>query len=86
MKDISDKEKFIELRAQGLSFSKISDKIGISKPILIKWNNDLRKEIGNRRFFIAEELLEKYHLMKVGRVRMFTELLNKGLQELEKRI
>ena len=85
MKNVADKEKFVELRAQGLSFVKISEKIGVSKPILIKWNNDLKKELQNRKFFIAEELLEKYHLMKVHRIEIFTKLLNKGLKELETR-
>jgi hypothetical protein len=85
MKDISDKEKFIELRAQGLSFAKISAQIGVSKPILIKWNNEFRKEIANQRFLIAEELIEKYELMKVSRINIFAELLNKAIEELKKR-
>ena len=85
MKDISDKDKFIELRAQGLSFNKISDQIGVSKPILIKWNNEFKKEIANQKFSIAEELLEKYELMKVNRIKIFAELLNKVVEELKKR-
>ena len=85
MKDISDKEKFIELRAQGLSFAKISAQIDVSKPILIKWNNEFRKEIANQRFLIAEELIEKYELMKVSRINIFAELLNKAIEELKKR-
>ncbi|MFW9874898.1 MAG: hypothetical protein ACFFG0_17465 [Candidatus Thorarchaeota archaeon] len=85
MKNIADKEKFIELRARGLSFAKISEEIGVSKPVLIKWNNELKKELQNRKFFVAEELLEKYHLMKVHRIEIFTKLLNKSLKELETR-
>lgn len=85
MKDISDKEKFIQLRAQGLSFSKISDQIGVSKPVLIKWSNELKKEIANQRFLLVEELLEKYELMKATRIKMFAELLNKVIEELKKR-
>jgi len=85
MKDITDKDKFIELRAQGLSFTKISDQIGVSKPVLIKWSNEFKKEIANQKFSIAEELLEKYELMKVSRINMFAELLNKAIEELKKR-
>jgi len=85
MKDNSDKEKFIELRAKGLSFSKISQEIGVSKPVLIKWNSEFQKEIENIRFCIAEEHLEKYQLMKVARVNMFANLLNKALIELDSR-
>ena len=47
MKDMSIKEKFVELRAQGLSFKKIADEIQVSKPILIKWNSEFNKEITN---------------------------------------
>lgn len=85
MKDVSDKDKFIELRAQGLSFNKISDQIGVSKPVLIKWNNEFKKEIENQKFSIAEELLEKYELMKTNRIKIFAELLNKVIEELKKK-
>lgn len=57
MKTDTEKEKFIELRARGLSFSKIAEAIGVSKPILIKWNSELGKEIANQKF------LAKYFLM-----------------------
>jgi transposase len=51
MKTNNEKEKFIELRARGLSFSKIAEEIGVSKPILIKWNSELRKEMQTRNFW-----------------------------------
>lgn len=85
MKDNTDKEKFIELRGRGLSFAKISEKIGVSKPTLIKWNVELRKEISNHTYLAAEELLERYQLMKNARVHIFSKLLQKSLQELENR-
>lgn len=85
MKDNKDKEKFIELRAEGLSFAKISQKIGVSKPVLIKWNSEFQREIENACFCAAEELLEKYQLMKVVRVKLFASLLNKAITELNSR-
>ncbi len=38
-----EKEKFIQLRAKGLSFDKISKELNISKPPLLKWNEELMK-------------------------------------------
>lgn len=43
-----------------MSFVKISPEIGVSKPTLIKWNQEFDKEIENRRFLAAEELIEKW--------------------------
>ena len=45
MKDSSVKEKFIQLRAKGLSFDKIAKQIKISKPTLLKWSEEFEKEI-----------------------------------------
>jgi len=41
MKDQQTKEKFIELRAKGLSFDKISRELRISKQTLINWSKKL---------------------------------------------
>lgn len=61
MKDLQCKEKFIQLRAQGLSFDKISKETGISKPTLIKWNQEYSKEVSNLIFFYSENLIEEFH-------------------------
>lgn len=58
MKEIQCKEKFIELRSQGLSFEKISK--DVSKPTLIKWNQEYSQEISNLIFFHSEKLIEKF--------------------------
>ena len=85
MKTVKDKEKFLELRAGGMSFAKISQAIGVSKPILIKWNLEFGKEIENRRFLAAEELIEQYNLMQMSRIQVFGEMLNRALDELKNR-
>ncbi len=85
MKKNEEKEKFIELRAQGWSFSRIAEQTGVSKPILIKWNAEFSKEISNHRFLVSEAVLEKYRLMKVGRLEIFANVLNEALQELQQR-
>ena len=57
MKNHDNKEKFIELRALGLSFDKISLEIGVSKPTLIKWNRECSKEVANLMYFNFEKLI-----------------------------
>lgn len=85
MKDLETKEKFIELRARGLSFNKIAEEIRVSKPTLLKWNSEFGKEIGNRRYLASEELLERYQLMKASRMEIFAKTLSQALQELQTR-
>lgn len=48
MKDMQNKENFIRLRAEGFSFDKIAAEMGISKPTLIKWNQEFSKEVKDR--------------------------------------
>lgn len=43
MKDQETKERFIELRAKGLSFDKISKELKVSKQILIDWSRGLQE-------------------------------------------
>jgi hypothetical protein len=85
MKTVQDKEKFVELRAGGMSFAKISTTIGVSKPILIKWNLEFSREIENRRFLETEEMLEQHQLMHISRLKTFGEILAKALKELHNR-
>lgn len=47
MKDINLKEKFIQLRAKGVSFDKISKETSSSKPTLLKWSEEFEGETVN---------------------------------------
>jgi transposase-like protein len=85
VKTVEDKEKFIELRAGGMSFAKIAQTIGVSKPTLIKWHLEFNKEIENRRFLAIEEVIELYKLMQKSRIEIFSEMLSKALNELRGR-
>lgn len=85
MKDLQTKEKFIELRARGLSFNKIAEEIEVSKPTLLKWSSEFSEEIANRRFLASEELLERYQLTKIARMEVFAKTLNLALQEFQVR-
>ena len=59
MKDLSLKEQFIQLRAKGLSFDKISNELSTSKPTLLKWSVELDSEIANLAYLETETLLEQ---------------------------
>src|SRR5437016_14545852 len=48
MHPASTRQEFLRLRVQGLSFARISRQLGVSKPTLIAWSRQSRKEIASR--------------------------------------
>ncbi len=85
MKTNSEKEKFIELRVNGVSYDKISQELGISKPTLIKWGREYHREISNRLYIDYEALISEYSLKKKSRVESLAIVLRKALEELKSR-
>ena len=77
MKTKDEKEKFIELRASGLSFDKISEMLKISKPVLISWSVEFQKEIKNLEYFRYQAILEQYKLIQEKRIEFLSIQLNK---------
>lgn len=86
-KTLEDKEQFIELRAKGYSFAKISEQINVSKPTLIQWSQDEAtfRNINNLRALHLDELQEKYAISKQHRIEVFSELLERIKAELATR-
>jgi len=84
-KSIEDKNRFIQLRAKGLSFEKISEEIGVSKPVLIGWNSDFYNEIKQEQYLEYQNLLESYKLMRKQRLEKNCRLLKSMLDELDTR-
>jgi len=84
-KTLEQVEQFITLRASGYSFEKISQKIGVSKPILLKWERDNREQIEHERSFEVQAILSKHNLMRLSRIEAFSSLLEAVLSELKKR-
>jgi len=82
---LKQKEKFIDLRSDGLSFDTIAKKINISKNTLINLHLELEDEIGNATFLKYQTILEKYKLTKKNKVEYHSNLLAKVLNELENR-
>lgn len=78
-------EKFIELRGQGLSFEKISGLIEVSKPTLMKWQNDMRTEISTAEALEYQTLLEMHKLSKRHKIECHSILLSKVMAEIGSR-
>lgn len=85
LKDNETKQRFIELRAQGLSFDKISNELQVSKQTLINWQSEFNYEIANLKACELESLYEQYYLLKKDRIERFGKLLDKIHTEIEKR-
>lgn len=85
MKDAETKKQFIQLRAKGLSFNKIAEKLKVSKTTLIEWGRELEREIVNLKAIEMEELQEMYYVQKQKRIELFGSKLEQILKELEQR-
>jgi len=75
VKGVEVKEKFVELRSQGLSFERITKELETSKPTLLKWAKEFENVISELMFVEFESLLEKYKMLKIERVRCYGEQL-----------
>lgn len=85
MHSMDEKQRFIELRAKGMSFNNIAKELGVAKQTLINWSKELRLEVSNLRAMELEELQQKYHMTTVKRIELFGEKLNAIAEELETR-
>lgn len=84
MKEEETRERFIELRAEGLSYEKISKELKVSKPTLIEWSRTMATELHNAKTIRKEALIEKYALQQENRLNLFGSLLKKIQCELER--
>ena len=80
-----DIERFIELRARGLSLDKIAQETGTSKPVLLKWSKDFQRELDEAQYFELQDILSQYGIMRRGRVEVISETLQKALTALRSR-
>lgn len=85
MKDVTVKEKFVELRARGWSFDRIAKELQVSKQTLMNWSREFSLEIRNRRAIEHEALLEQYELTREGRIEFLGNLVKKLREELASR-
>ncbi len=85
MKDTATKARFVELRAQGLSYSRIAAELQISKQTLIDWGRDLQEEIDNLKAVELEAIQERFLMTKEKRLEAFGGLLQRIGEELKTR-
>ena len=85
MKDQETVNKFIELRSQGRSFTRIASDLGVAKSTLIEWSRKFRFEIHNRRAIAIEDLQDRTLGTVQHRVAGLAEKLGKVEHELSQR-
>lgn len=79
------KQEFIELRAKGVSYDKITKKLKVSKGTLTEWNKELSVEITRLKAVELDTLYETYYLTKEARIRRIGGILRSLETEAEKR-
>ncbi|MGD0822501.1 MAG: hypothetical protein ABSA71_17340 [Desulfomonilia bacterium] len=67
MKDLETKKKFVELRASGHSYAKISTELKVSKPTLIKWGKQLEKDIAELKDAMMQDIHLQFQISKEAR-------------------
>ena len=85
MKETNTKERFIQLRSEGMSFDKIALELKISKPTLINWSKELQAEIHNLKSIRKDAILEECQIRSENRLMLIGQTLNKLEGELGKR-
>ncbi len=85
MIDTDKKNEFLKLRIQGLSFDKIAKQISVSKPTLIKWNEENKEYIEKAYLEIAKTIIEEYKFKTGKRFRKYSYLLEKVINEISNR-
>lgn len=79
------KERFVELRAAGLSYAACAEQLNVSKPTLLGWGKELAHEVGNARALRMDELFERFYVAKAKRIAAFGRRLDAILAELDTR-
>ena len=85
MRTQAERQKFIQLRAEGLSFEKIARKTGISKRTLLSWSKKYKSEIADLKAGQLEALREQYYLSTEAKVKMWGKIVSKIGPELTER-
>ena len=85
MANQSKQEKFLVLRAQGVSYAKIAAELKVSKTTLVAWGHEYQDEIYNLRQIQLESLKQQCALTSSTRLKILGTLLDKLLKEIEQR-
>lgn len=77
------KTQFIQLRAEGQSYSKIAKELNISKSTCTAWERELQAQIQELKSEQLQELYESYYMTKEARVKRLGDTLKEINQALE---
>lgn len=77
MKTLETKDKYIELRAEGLSQRACAKRLGIGAASVCRWDAELSERISEARKRRLEELYERYGMMKEARLRRLGEAISR---------
>ena len=77
---IEIKHEFVELRAKGWSYTRISKRLKVSKSTLSSWRAELEEEIASLRAMELESLQERYWMAKEGKIKLLGDQL-KAIQK-----
>ena len=76
MKPQGLKLEFIQLRAQGKSFSSISAELHISKSTCYSWDKELKEEVNELKQVQLDELYSAYSMHREARIKKLGKVLN----------
>ena len=79
------RQKFLERRAEGWSFARISSELGVARSTLIEWSRQLRFELQNRRTVELEAMQERLLGTCAQRANQLSEKLARVESELRQR-
>lgn len=80
------KMMFVMQRAQGKSFDKIADDLGISKQTLIQWQGELFDQIKEQEFYEVQAITEAYAVTRRQRFDATAKTLRAILAEIDRRV
>ncbi len=78
-------KQFIVLRASGMSYTKIQEQLGLTKPTLIKMAQQFKNEINEQKKIELDELREQYFMSKKARIELLGQRLESVSTELSTR-
>lgn len=79
---MEEKQRFIELRAQGWSYDRIAQELGRAKQTLVDWGREFKEEIANLKALELDKLYQEYYLTKESRLQTFGQMLTRIKDEL----
>lgn len=80
-----EKMAFVMQRAQGKSFDKIAQDLGVSKQTLITWQSELNDQIKEQIFYELQTITEAYAVTRKQRFDANAKLLGAVMAEMTRR-